>query len=99
MHRDLHINLLMHQNFIFGSKTYIVTNSELKQPLETRTTTDPRDYIGLTIFESAFPEYFDGYFVGYGNNSGVIIFWDPKTRRVKRAHHAYIDEANIKILK
>ena len=84
--------------FIFGSKTYIVTENALKKQLAPRTLKDPRDYIGITVSKNALHQHFDRYFVGYGNHSGIILVWDPQTRQVKRAHHGYIDEYNVRVL-
>jgi hypothetical protein len=36
--------------------------------------------------------------MGYGSYDGRVLIFDPKTRRVRRSHHAYIDEFNVKVL-
>ena len=43
---------------------------------------DPRNYIGLTVPNTALLEHFDGYFVGWGNHRTVILVWDLESRRI-----------------
>ena len=85
------------QLYIFGSKVYIITKPQFKKQLQARTEKDPRDYMGLTIDESDLAERpADGYFVGYAHSS-IVLAWDPKTNSIRRAHHAYIDEYNVRV--
>ena len=84
--------------FIFGSKVYSVTKVEAKKQLQARTEKDPRDYIGMTIDKDELPRHVDGYFVGYANHSTVLLAYDPEAHVVKRVHHAYVDEYNVRIL-
>ena len=35
--------------------------------------------------------------MGYSNYTKVIIYFDPKTRRIKRTFNCYIDEYDIKV--
>jgi hypothetical protein len=81
---------------IFGSKMYIITKAEYKKQLQTRTEKDPRDYIGLTISDDELPDHVDGFFVGYASHSTVLLAWDPESRRIKRTHHCYVDEYNVR---
>lgn len=59
---------------------------------------DPRDYMGMTVDESELPLHFDGFFVGYASHSTVILVYDPETETVKRCHHGYVDEYNVRVL-
>jgi hypothetical protein len=40
----------------------------------------------------------DGYFMGDANTTKVIIYWDPKTNTIKRAHHCFVDEFKTRLL-
>ena len=83
--------------FIFGSKMYIITKPEHKKQLQSRTEKDPRHYQGLTVDdEDVSDHHVEGYFIGYAHSS-VMLAWDPEANVVRRAHHAYVDEYNVRI--
>ena len=77
--------------YIFGSKVYSVTKSELKNQLQVCTEKGPHDYIDVTIDPYQLPQHVSGYFVGYANHSTVLLAWDPETSTVKRVNYAYVD--------
>ena len=83
---------------IFGSKCYIITKADVKKQLQMRTEKDPRRYIGNTVDESVLPPHCDGYFVGYAGHNSVLLVWDSESNKVRRAHHAYIDEFGVRVL-
>ena len=84
--------------FIFGSKVYSVTKAEAKKQLQARTEKDPHDYIGITIDEGELPQHIDGYFVGYSNHTTVLLAYDPESHTIKRIHHAYVNECNVRTI-
>ena len=83
---------------IFGSKCYIVTKADVKKQLQMRSEKDPRDYLEVTVDEDDLPQHCDGYLVGYASHTTVILVWDPETKKVRRAHHAFVDEYNVRVL-
>ena len=76
----------------------MIKKAEHKKHLQVRAEKDPRDYIGITIDEHELPDHVDGHFVGYANHSTVMLVWDAESNMVKRAHHAYVDEWNVRVL-
>ena len=70
----------------------------IKNTASKRADKDPRDYMGMTVDESELPLHFDGFFVGYASHSTVILVYDPETQTVKRCHHGYVDEYNVRVL-
>ena len=83
---------------IWGSKAYAVENNSLKRQLQARSKKDPRNYLAPTIDKDELPKHIDGYFVGYGGYDGKVLIYDPAKNRIKRCHHAYIDEFNVRVL-
>ena len=67
--------------------------------MHARTEKDPRDYLGITISDDELPTHVDGYFIVYANHSTVLLIWDSESKTVKRAHHAYVDECNVRVAK
>ena len=96
MWRDLTYELHSGTLFIFGSKVYAITNLEAKKQLQSRSEKDPRDYMGITITPDQLPPNADGYFVGYASHTSVILAYDPEAHKIKRIHHAYVDEYNVR---
>ena len=84
--------------FIFGSYVYVITAPQYKKQLQARTEKDPRDYMGITVDRDELPNRVDGYFVGYASHSSIILAWDPESRTIIRAHHAYVDEYCVRIM-
>ena len=70
----------------------------IKNTASKRADKDPRDYMGMTVDESELPLHFDGFFVGYASHSTVILVYNPETQTVKRCHHGYVDEYNVRVL-
>jgi hypothetical protein len=61
-----------------------------RQALDSRTVTDLCQI--LTDYDV------DGYFMGgYANTTKVIVYWDPKTNTIKRAHHCFVDEFETRV--
>ena len=63
-----------------------------------RTEKDLRNYMYVTLEEDDVPPHADGYFVGFAGTTSVLLVWDPETNKVRRAHHAYVDEYNVRTL-
>ena len=38
----------------------------------------------------------DGYFVGHASHTSFILAYDPESHKIKRIHHAYVDEYNVR---
>jgi hypothetical protein len=74
---------------IFGSVVYILNASVTRQALDARTMTDLRQILNENDV--------DGYFMGYANTTKVIVYWDPKTNTIKRAHHCFVDEFETRV--
>ena len=96
--RDANYEVNPNDMYIFGSKCYIINAVAHKKQLQMRADKDPRDYMGMTVDESELPLHFDGFFVGYASHSTVILVYDPETETVKRCHHGYVDEYNVRVL-
>ena len=81
---------------IFGSKVYILTKPQLKKQLQVRSKKDPRDY--YEVDDEDMPAHVDGFFVGYASHENVLLVYDPESNKVLRAHHAGVDEYNVRTL-
>jgi len=62
-----------------------------------RTEKDIRDYMYITLDEKDVPKHYDGYFVGFAGTTSVQLVWDPETNTVRRAHHAYVNNHNVRV--
>ena len=69
--------------FLFGSKVYGITKSEVKKQLQARTEKDPRDYIGITVDPADVHPVADAYFVGFSNHPTVVLGWDSDKHRIR----------------
>ena len=75
---------------------YIIKSKQVKKELEPRTNKYPHAY-PPSIDPSLLPKSEDVLFMWYSISTKVIIYFDPKTRHIKRNSHCYIDEYNIKL--
>ena len=67
-----------------------------KNPLNLRTKTDPRACTPA-VDPSLLPLSADGLFMGYTYSTKVIIYFDPKTLRIKITFHFYVDDYDVKL--
>ena len=44
------------------------------------------------------PPHVDGHFVGHAGHKNVMLVFDPESRRIHRAHHACLDECNVRTM-
>ena len=87
---------LHHKEFlIFGCKVYIVNSNDKKPALSPRTLRDPRKFTNATSVQ--LDQQADGYFVGYGATTKVMLVYNPTTHRIQRTHHAYADPFDIRL--
>ena len=49
------------------------------------------------IYPSLLPSSIYGFFMGYSNSTMLMIYFDPKTYRIRRTFNCYIDEYGIKL--
>ena len=79
---------------IFGSKVRIVRKSAELKALQARTGGDPRNPCNFVSVPNSpkQPVSHDGYFVGYGNHTRVMLVWSPESKRVFRVAHGIVDE-------
>ena len=52
----------------------------------------------MTIDEDEPPQHVDGYLAWYANHTTVLLACYPESHIVKRIHHAYVDEYNVRTL-
>jgi hypothetical protein len=74
---------------IFGSVVNILNATVSRQAFDAQTMTDLCKILNENDV--------DGYFMGYANTTKVIIYWDPKTNTIKRAHHCFVDEFETRV--
>eukprot|EP00978_Attheya_sp_CCMP212_P030984 scaffold115760_cov65-Attheya_sp.AAC.3 len=74
---------------IFGSVFYILNATVSRQALDARSMTD--------LCKILSENDVDGYFMGYANTMKIIIYWDPKTNIIKRAHHCFVDKFETRV--
>eukprot|EP00978_Attheya_sp_CCMP212_P023543 scaffold72435_cov57-Attheya_sp.AAC.1 len=74
---------------IFGSVVYILNATVSRQALDARTMID--------LYKILNKNDVDGCFMGYANTTKVIIYWDPKTNTIKRAHHFFVDKFETRV--
>ena len=75
---------------ILGCKIYIINYKLWVKAVNPRTNKYPRA-CHPAVYPSLFPQIVDGLFMGYSNFTKVIIYFDPKTRCIKKTFHCYID--------
>lgn len=81
---------------IWGCKVYVINSKDQKKSLDPRTARDPRE-VTVPVDPMQLPQQADGYFMSYANTTKVLLYYDPSTNKVKRAHHAYVDEFDVRI--
>jgi hypothetical protein len=74
---------------VFGCHVYILNATNSRKALDSRTQTDLRDIVTN--------QDIDGYFMGYSNTTKVVLYWDPKTNKIKRTHHCFLDEFDTRV--
>ena len=94
-HNNISYNITFTDLFISECKIYIINYKQGKNALDPYTNTYPYTF-PPAIYPYLIPPSTYGLFTGYPNSTNIIIYFDPKTRRIRKNFHCCIDEYYIK---